>query len=83
MDKAFSNLDQIRNKIIDRINDHFNKLKSDLAGSFRNTTTNVRDSNELKMKIWNVLSELESLSHGLESEWIFDSFKNTSSLDSV
>ena len=27
LDKAFYNLDQIRNKMIDKINDHFNKLK--------------------------------------------------------
>ena len=35
LEKAFINLDQIRNKMIDKINDHFNKLKQDLASNFR------------------------------------------------
>lgn len=61
LDKAFYNLDQIRNKMIDKINDHFNKLKQDLANNFRQSTNTIRDSNELKMKIRNVLSELETL----------------------
>jgi hypothetical protein len=55
LEKAFINLDQIRNKMIDWINDHFNKLKQDLANNFRQSTVLIWDSNELKIKIRNVL----------------------------
>ncbi len=69
--------------MIDKINDHFNRLKQDLANNFRQSTGTIRDSNELKTKIRNVLSELDTLQMGLDSDRIFDSFKNTSSLDSI
>ena len=38
LEKALGSLDQIRGRMIDKINEHFNKLKVELNNGFRQST---------------------------------------------
>lgn len=67
--------------MIDRINDHFSKLKLDFQNQFKQSAMGIRDSSELRNKIKAMLQELDLLNQNLNNDRMFDSFKNTSSLD--
>ena len=55
----------------------------EFQNNFKVSTLQIKDSNELKNKLKNVINELELLQNGLSNEKMFDSFKNTASLDSI
>ena len=67
--------------MIERINDHFAKLKVEFQNTFKQSAQAIRDSSELKQKIKGVIGELEQINLSLNNERMFDSFKNSSSLD--
>lgn len=82
LNRSLQDLDKLRAKLIDQINGYFAQMKDEYVSKLRNSSAQINDSRDLRMKIEQVISELGSIRTGLDGPHLFDSIKNTSNLDS-
>lgn len=79
---SLQDLEKLRQKMIEQINQYFNSLKEDFSKQFHQSASQFNGFQDLENKLQQVIEELQDIHQSLDTSLLFESIKTTTNLDS-